>query len=121
MWLTRALVVLAHAFAGWALCGAIIAIGRRTTSMRNTLIMHAVGAPIVFGILSFVYFRVFAYTTPLQTAAMFVAVAMLLDVVVVARVIEKSFTMFTSVLGTWIPFALIFASTYLCGVYLVRK
>jgi len=112
---------LAHAFIGWALCGAIIGIGRRTTSMRNTLLIHAVGAPILFGMLSFVYFSVFAYTTPLQTAAIFVAVAMLMDFVVVARLIEKSLEMFKSVLGTWIPFALIFASTYLCGVYLVRK
>lgn len=121
MWLARALVVLAHAFIGWALCGAVIAIGRRTTSMRNTLIIHAVGAPILFGILSLVYFSVFAYTTPLQTAAIFVAVAMLMDVIVVARLIEKNFEMFKSVLGTWIPFVLIFVSTYLCGVYLVRK
>ncbi|HYM70644.1 MAG TPA: hypothetical protein VEZ44_13695 [bacterium] len=89
--------------------------------MRNTLIIHAIGAPILFSILSLVYFSVFAYTTPLQTAAIFVAVAVLMDFVVVARLIEKSFEMFKSVLGTWIPFALIFASTYLCGVYLVRK
>ena len=121
MWLTRTLVIMAHAVIGWALCGAIIAIGRRTTSMRATLIVHAVGAPILFGILSFVYFRVFAYTTPLQTAAIFVAIVMLLDVVVVARLIERNFDMFKSVLGTWIPFGLIFASTYLCGVSLVRK
>jgi hypothetical protein len=119
--LTRFLVVVAHALVGWALCGAIIGIGRRMTSMRNTLIIHAVGAPILFGILSLIYFTVFAYTTPLQTAAIFVAVAMLMDFVVVARLVEKSFEMFTSVLGTWIPFALIFASTYLCGMYLVGK
>ncbi|HLJ60420.1 MAG TPA: hypothetical protein VKZ50_11880 [bacterium] len=121
MWLTKTLVILAHAVVGWALCGAIIAIGRRTTSMRTALIIHAVAVPILFGVLSFVYFSVFAYTTPLQTAAIFVAVAMLLDVVVVAHLIERNFDMFKSVLGTWIPFGLIFASTYLCGVYLVRK
>jgi hypothetical protein len=30
--------------------------------------------------------------------------------------ILRSFEMFTSLLGTWIPFALIFASTYLTGL-----
>jgi hypothetical protein len=29
--------------------------------------------------------------------------------------ILRSFDMFTSLIGTWIPFALIFASTYLTG------
>jgi len=39
---------------------------------------------------------------------------------VVATFIEKSYAMFASILGTWIPFALIFGSTYLVGVYVVR-
>ena len=38
----------------------------------------------------------------------------------VALVIIQSLAMFASVLGTWIPFALIFASTYLTGWYLQR-
>jgi hypothetical protein len=37
---------------------------------------------------------------------------------VVAPLFERSFAMFASVLGTWIPFALIFLSTYLVGWYL---
>ena len=35
-----------HAFILWGLCGATIGIGRSVTSMENTLIIHAIGAPI---------------------------------------------------------------------------
>jgi len=38
-----------------------------------------------------------------------------MDVFLVALLIERSFEMFTSLLGTWIPWALIFTSTYLTG------
>jgi hypothetical protein len=38
-----------------------------------------------------------------------------MDFFVVAMLINRSFEMFASLLGTWIPFALIFASTYLTG------
>ena len=115
------LVVLAFAFVGWALCGAIMGIGMAVTSLENTLMIHAIGAPIVFGILSLIYFRKFNYTTPLQTALAFLVFVVLMDVFVVALLIEKSFAMFTSLLGTWIPFALIFLSTFVTGVYLERR
>jgi hypothetical protein len=39
-----------------------------------------------------------------------------MDFFLVAMVINRSFEMFTSPLGTWIPFVLIFASTYLTGL-----
>jgi hypothetical protein len=37
-------------------------------------------------------------------------------VFVVALLVEKSFDMFRSVLGTWLPFALIFLATWLTGI-----
>jgi hypothetical protein len=44
----------------------------------------------------------------------------IVDFLLVALVINHSLAMFASLLGTWIPFALIFASTYLTGWYLQR-
>jgi hypothetical protein len=55
------------------------------------------------------------------TAIVFVSVVIFMDVVVVALLIEKSFEMFTSLLGTWIPWALIFTSTYLMGLYATKR
>jgi hypothetical protein len=89
--------------------------------MENTLIIHAIGAPVIFGAIASIYFRAFNYTTPLQTAIVFVSVVVLMDFFVVALLIEKSFEMFASLLGTWIPWALIFASTYLVGLFAAKR
>jgi hypothetical protein len=114
-WTIRSGVILAHAFVPWAVCGAVMMIGRQVTSLDTALVIHAIAAPIVFGLVAWLYFSRFGYTTPFQTAAIFLGFAFALDAGLVAPVFERSYAMFGSVLGTWIPFALIFASTYLVG------
>ena len=111
----KVVVILAHAFVGWALCAATMGIGMAVTTLDNTLIAHAIGAPIFFAAVSLVYFRKFNYTSPLQTATIFIFFVIAMDVFVVAMLINRSFEMFASLLGTWIPFALIFASTWVTG------
>jgi hypothetical protein len=44
-----------------------------------------------------------------------------MDFFVVALLINRSLEMFTSPLGTWIPFALIFISTWLTGLVVPGK
>lgn len=105
---------------GWAFCGAVMGIGMSVTSPDNALIVHAIAAPVIFTALSAIYFTRFGYTTPLQTAAAFLGIVVLMDFFLVALVINRSFDMFYSVLGTWLPFALIFASTYLTGLGVTR-
>ena len=83
--------------------------------MEMTLIIHAAGAPLGFAVISWCYFRRFSFSSPLATAALFLPTVIVLDIVIVAWLIEKSFAMFRSPLGTWIPFALIFSATYLTG------
>ena len=102
------MIALVHALVGWGLCGATMGIGLAKTSVSRALAIHAVAAPIIFGFLSMIYFSFFAYTTPLQTAAGFVAVIITLDFFVVGLLIQRDLAMFRSVLGTWLPFALIF-------------
>jgi hypothetical protein len=114
-------VLLAHAFVGWALCAATMGIGMATTSAQNALIIHAIGAPVFFAVVSAVYFKKFNYTTPLQTASVFVGFVIVVDFFVVALLIMRSTAMFASLLGTWIPFALIFTSTYVTGLYVTRR
>ena len=106
-----------HAFIGWALCFATMGVGLAVTSLQNTLIIHAVGSPIFFAAVSLVYFRRFNFTSPVQTATLFLAFVVAMDFFVVAMLINRSFDMFASLLGTWIPFALIFTSTYLTGLF----
>lgn len=121
MQIKKVVILLVHGLVGWALCGAIIWIGMLFISMENTLILHAIGAPIIFGVISAIYFKAFNYTTPLRTAIVFVSVVVFMDVFLVALIIERSFAMFASLIGTWIPWTLIFTSTHLTGLYLARR
>lgn len=108
-------VILGHAFVGWALCGATMGIGMAMTSINYALIIHAIAAPIFFGVITWFYYSRFGYTSPIQTALIFVGFVIATDFFLVALIINRSLDMFTGLLGTWIPFALIFLSTYLVG------
>ena len=109
------LPLLALGLAGWALCGAIMVVGLAVTSLDRTLVIHAVGAPLIFAALSWMYFRRWQVTTPLQTAAVFLGIVMGMDFFLVALLINRSLEMFAGVLGTWLPFGLIFLATLLTG------
>jgi hypothetical protein len=121
MTIQKLAIIFVHALIGWALCAATMGIGMKLTSMQNILIIHAIGAPIYFASVSSVYFTRFHYTRPMTTALIFVGFVMIVDFLLVALVINRSLAMFESLLGTWIPFALIFASTYLTGLVITRK
>jgi hypothetical protein len=95
-------------------------IGMATLTLETTLIVHAIGAPVYFTIISLIYFRKYNYTAPLQTAIIFVSFVIVVDFFVVALLINRSLEMFTSLLGTWLPFALIFTATYITGL-IVRR
>ena len=117
----KIVTILAYAFVGWALCAATIGIGLAVTSLNTALIIHAIAAPLFFGALSYLYFKKCAYTGPLKTALLFLAFVIGMDFFVVALLINRSLEMFTSLLGTWIPFTLIFLSTYLVGSLVERE
>ena len=116
----KIIIILLHAFVGWVLCGAVMCIGMAVTSVENSLIVHAILVPVIFAVISLIYYRRFNDTSPLQTAAVFLAFIILLDIVVVSLLINKSLAMFESILGTWIPLASIFIVTYITGK-LARK
>jgi hypothetical protein len=118
---TAIAVIAAHTLVAYALCGAIIFVGRQIWTMETTLIVHAIGVPIVYLFVSLIYFTYFSYTTPLQTAAIFTLSAILLDLILVATIIEKSYEMFGSLIGTWIPFASMFLTTYLIGILITKR
>lgn len=107
--------MIGHAFVGWLLCAGTIGIAQAVWSLDTALVLHAIGAPIYFLAVSRHYFRRYTYTTPLQTAGAFIGFVMTIDLFVVGLVVNRNLEMFTSVLGTWLPFALIFTSTWLTG------
>jgi hypothetical protein len=109
------IIVIVFGFIGQMGCWGLMIGGQAVTTLDNALIIHAVGAPFVFALVSFIYFKKLNYTTPLITAISFVAIVILMDFFIVALLINQSFDMFLSPIGTWIPFALIFTSTCLTG------
>lgn len=119
--LSRVVTILALGLVGWALCGAIMFVGMTVTSLQTTLIAHAIGAPIIFAAISWFYFTRLDYTSPLSTAIAFLLIVMAMDFFLVALVINRSLEMFQSLLGTWVPFALIFLSTYFTGLAVHRQ
>lgn len=112
------LVLAVHGVIGWGLCGAIMGVGRKVTTLERTQIIHAVGAPVIFGMVALIYFTQFSYTAALPTALAFTSIVIALDAFFIAPVVEKSYEMFRSPIGTWIPFSLIFLSTFLLGLAL---
>ncbi len=116
----KSAILILHAFVGWALCAATMGIGMAVAPLNTALLVHAIAAPIIFTCVSLIYFRKFNYTSPLQTALAFIAFVIGMDFFLVALLINRSLAMFTSPLGTWIPFGLIFVSTYGTGL-LVRR
>lgn len=117
----KLLIILIYAFIGWTICGVIMFIGTAVTSEFIALIIHAIAAPIIFAVVSSYYFKRYDFTTPLETAILFVAFVLLMDFFIVALLIEGSLRMFGNVLGTWIPFVLIFLATYYTGQHSKKK
>ena len=114
-------ITIAHGLVGWALCGASMGIAMAATTLSRALVIHAVAAPVIFAVVSLVHFKVLPHESPLKTAFVFTAVVIMMDVFVVALMIERSFQMFASPLGTWIPFALIFLSSWRTGLLVAPR
>jgi hypothetical protein len=77
--------------------------------------VHGIAAPVFFTAMAWNYFRARGARDPLPTALAWTALVMLLDLAVVAGIIERSLAMFGSVLGTWLPFLLIFVASWTTG------
>ncbi len=115
------LILVFHAFIGWALCGSTMGIGMALAPQPTALIVHAIAAPIIFFFVSLSYFRRPGALGSAAAALAFVGFVKVVDFFLVALVINKSLAMFASPLGTWIPFGLIFLSTFLTGSWIASR
>jgi hypothetical protein len=104
-----------HALAGWAACAAVMGALLATGSRTLALVVHAVAAPLIFVAVARHYFRERGARDPFPTALAFVFIVALLDLVVVAGLVQHSFALFASIAGTWLPFLLVFVATLVTG------
>ena len=86
----KALKPLPYAFIGWVLCGAMVGIGRNITTIENALIIHLIGAPIVFAVLAKMYYEKNNRLSPLGLAIYMLSFVVLMDLLVVSMIIEKT-------------------------------
>jgi len=107
--------LLLHGVVGWAACAIAMGALLATVSLGAALWLHALAAPVIFAFVARSYFRARGAREPLSTSVTFAAVVALLDLVVVAGGLQHSLGMFKSVLGTWLPLALIVGATWATG------
>lgn len=104
-----------HGLAGWGACALTAGVLLARVPPGVALGLHALAAPLIFIALSRHYFRQPGARDPLPTAFAFVGIVALLDLTVVAGLIQHRLAMFGSVVGTWLPFLLIFGATWMTG------
>jgi len=107
--------LLVHGATGWALCAATMGTLLALTTIGLALFFHALAAPLIFTAVGRHYFLQRGARDPLPTALTFVAIVALLDLTVIAGLVQHSLAMFASVAGTWLPFLLIFVATWATG------
>jgi len=111
-----ALRLIGYGVVGWALCTVTMLVLLQVTSTTVALVAHAIAAPIYFVVLAGRYFGARGAREPLEVAATWTGSVVLLDATLIAGVVLRSFEMFGSVLGTWLPLALIFVASWLTGI-----
>lgn len=101
----------------WGLCGAVMMVGRKFFSLQTAILVHLVAAPVFAFALSYFHAVVAPDFDPLVRAGVMTGLIVALDAALVAPVFERSYAMFRSLLGTWVPFALIFAASWLANLF----
>jgi hypothetical protein len=85
------------------------------TGAGIAIAVHAIAAPLIFVAIARSYFGARGAREPLPVAVAFTAIVGGLDAAIVAGLIQRSFALFASVWGTWLPLALIFATSWATG------
>jgi hypothetical protein len=111
----KVLVILLLSLIGWGILLAVIVIGSKVTTISNTLIIQLIAAPILYAVISRIYFKRFGYTTPLQTALILMGVVILMHAVALAFFTQHGVNTYLKPVSTWLAFGLIFGVTYLEG------
>lgn len=89
----------------------LLALGSTSLAMW----VHAFVAPLIFVAIAWHYFRLPGAREARDTAVAFTLVVAVLDLVVVAALVQRSLTMFRSIGGTWVPLLLILLATWVTG------
>jgi hypothetical protein len=108
------------AIVGWAACGIVFALGRALFGANAAVVIHLLAAPLIGATVTLLLWNHPRHPGVLATAATLAGGAVLLDAILVAPLLERSFAMFGSPAGTWIPLGLIFTASAASAALLSR-
>ncbi|HEY6006668.1 MAG TPA: hypothetical protein VIV57_27555 [Anaeromyxobacter sp.] len=112
---------LAWAVAAWLACGLTFAAGRAALGVNAAIAIHLVAAPLIGAAATRLLWRHPRHPGIAATALTLAGAAALLDAIVVAPFLERSYEMFSSAAGTWIPLALILLASAATAARLARR
>ncbi|HEX5753991.1 MAG TPA: flavodoxin domain-containing protein [Archangium sp.] len=107
--------LLAHGVLGWAVGAVILAVLSPLIGITAARIVHTLAVPFIFSAVGWHYFRVRGAREPLPTAVVWTALVALLDLVIVAGLVQRDVAMFSSILAVWLPLVLVFLTTWAVG------
>ncbi len=108
------------AVVGWMACGLIFVLARAAFDVNVAVVIHLLAAPVIGAAVTLLLWNHPRHPGVAGTAATLAGTAALLDAIVVAPFLERSFAMFASLAGTWIPLTLIFAASAATAALLSR-
>jgi hypothetical protein len=97
----------------WVLCSGAHA---APSSLDTTLRVHLAAAPLLAFVISLIHRSLALTFNAVLRAVVLTALIIALDAAVVAPVFERSYAMFRSLVGTWLPFAAIFLGSLAAGI-----
>ncbi len=97
--------------ATWAACGLTMMVGRAAFGLEAALAIHLAAAPAISVVATVLCWNHRRHPGPVATATFMAGVPAALDALVVAPLLERSYAMFASPVGTWDPLALIFLAS----------
>jgi hypothetical protein len=95
-----------------------MAIGRRVWGLDTALRVHLVAAPAIAFLVSVAHRLLAPDFDAVLRAIVMTGIVVALDVAVVAPIFERSYAMFRSGIGTWLPFGAIFLASLAAGLKL---
>lgn len=111
---------LGWAVVNWIACGLVFALARALLGVDAAVAIHLVAAPVIGALATLFLWNHPRHPGVAATALTLAGTAASLDAIVVAPFLERSYAMFESPAGTWLPLALILASSALTGTLLLR-
>lgn len=116
----RRIEAVLHAFAIWTLSAALLVGSMILLPNQTAVAIRLITAPLLGTIVASVFFNKYEDARPLGVAVTFAATVAVLDAIVLAAIVQRSFALFLQPLATWVPYALIFAATWASGAFMLQ-